>query len=392
MHNNLLGLICSKNNISYIVFDDDFRIIELHNVSARSGSDIREYLFEIIGLEDLILSQESVEIPMIKKGETYYDLSISPFFKSDDMTLFIAYMQERSKQTAEYAHVVKEINKKTLIYETGDEKKAGKYYKEINKRLLTLHVDLDGIITVANDAASHFFNLEKENIQGRHFSEFFIPQKSKTKNSSIFVAKNSLDKEIFFHADIIPLLDARNKIYENIIIAQDVSYLKEVEKELEYAQQHDTLTGVPNRHFLLKEIDKRIQKGANAPVALLDLRSFSLINEEYGAHAADMYLKYFTSVIKELIDPKDRVTRLYGDTFAILFEAEKNKNYIASILHKLSLELKSKPLYYTKEDAISTDFYFYVASATDDAKDAKELLELLKKEIQRKKIEEKKLS
>ena len=40
------------------------------------------------------------------------------------------------------------------------------------------------------------------------------------------------------------------------ILSQDITYLKRVEAQLEYAAFHDSLTGLPNRVQLLENIEK----------------------------------------------------------------------------------------------------------------------------------------
>jgi len=391
MQDKLLQLICMKNNISYILFDTSFHVLESYNSSIEKGSDIREYLYELVGMEEQILQEEKFSIPMIVKEQNYYDLSIEPFVRDENSQekTFIAYLQEKSKDTIEYANVLKEINKKTLIYDTSDAKKEGKSFAEINRHLITLHVDLNGIITLANDAATHFFNLEKSAIKGKHFSHFFTPQKSQTNRSKIFIAKNASDKEIFFHADIIPLTNSHGTVIENIIIAQDVTYLKEVKKELEYAQEHDTLTGLPNRHHLLKAIDQRLVQQLDASIALIDIQGFSSINEEYGSHAADMLLKHITQLLTTLLDRDDLLTRLQSDNFVILFEANKNRDYITRILEKIEEHLEKNPLFYTQEDIIHPRIYHVLLQAPKDAQKAHELLELAQKTMQKKKIAQK---
>ncbi len=392
MHKNLLNLLCKKNNTSYIIFNKNFTVSQVNNISIEINSDIRDFLWEIVGIEENIISlditKKSIQIPMISRDNNYYDLDIDTFISEDSETLYIAYMQEKSQQTYEYAKVIKEINKKTLIYETSDEKKHTAYYKQINKRLMTFHVDLDGMITTVNDTCSHFFNIEKNNIVGKHFSHFFHTQKSQlNENTHIFSAKDSMGKNIFFHADIIPLTDTRNKIYENIIIAQDVTYLKQIKKELEYASQHDTLTGLPNRHYFLKQIDRYIEKELSFTLCFIDIDSFRRINEEYGAHAGDMLLKHITSLLSSTIESDDLLVRVYGDLFAILFEENKNRKYLNAVVEKLKETVLSHPLIYTVDDIIKFNYTSLLLDYPGDIRNTKELLGNAQKHIKKIKID-----
>jgi len=382
MHTGLLSFLCEKNKLSYILFDRDFRIVETFYNNAELESDIREVLWELVGFEEKILTKTKLEIPMIFRDQKYYDLFVEPF-ENGNSELFIAYMQEKSKETESYANVLREINKKTLIFDTSDEKKESRYYKEINKRLLTLHVDNEGKITKVNDAVIYFFNLEKSDFTGMHFSRLFTPQSSKQNSSSnIFVATNAFNKSIFFHADIIPIKNNKGTIVENIIVAQDITYLKEIEKELQYAQEHDTLTGLPNRHYLLGEMDKR----RDISIALVDIVDFKTINEEYGAHAGDMLLKHTATLITSLLEPQDILTRLFGDTFVILFEEGKNSTYIEAIIQKIKQALQNNPLYYTQEDIIKAQLRVVYVQTNEERCSAKELLEKGEKELKREKL------
>jgi len=391
MRTNLLELLCKKSAISYIIFDSSFHIIEAKNVDVQKESDIRDFLWEIIGMEEPILALRKhntpIEIPMIFRKNCYYDLEIDTFHDTNKRHYFIAYMQKKSHSTKEYANVLREINKKTLIYDLSDEKKDSAYFKEINKHLITFHIDLDGFVLRVNDAALHFFNLEREAFLRQHFSEFFQLQKAQNNNSNIFLAKNSLNEDIFFHTEIIPVTDMQGKIKENIIVAQDITHLKKIKKDLEYAQEHDALTGLANRHAFLKRVDALIEKKKNFSLSFIDIDNFSKINEEYGAHAGDMLLKHLTELLLTFLDPQDLLLRLHKDSFVIIFDPQKTKEYIQKLdqsLRSLSLDT---PLYYNSEDIIHFNYTTLLLHFPDDANNAQEFLQNAQKILKRKKIE-----
>jgi len=394
MRTNLLDFLCSKNSLSYIIFNENFEVLDSNNSNIKKGSDLREYLWELVGLEENILSlkdnKNNIEIPMISKDNHYYDLEINCFDNEDEDLTFIATLQEKSIQTHNYAKVIKEINKKTLIYETSDEKKDKDYNREINKHLVTFHVDLDGIITMVNDACLHFFNLEKDKMIDQHFSTFFQTQKSSLNtDTNIFIAKNSMNEDIFFHADIIPITNPQERVIENIIVAQDITYLKRVKKELEYAQEHDTLTGLANRHYFLKYVDRLIEKEQEFTICFLNIDNFKTINEEYGAHAADMLLKHLTTLLLESLEPEDLLMRLYGDNFAIIFETDKDRTYIEKLVENFQTLSKENPLYYNSEDTISFTYTTILLTYPKDVKTAKDFLTYQEKDMRRKKIDSK---
>jgi len=394
MRTNLLELLCKKSDISYIIFDNSFHVMEAKNVAIQKDSDIRDFLWEIIGLEEPILALKKhntpIEIPMIFRKNCYYDLEIDAFKDDKKRLYFIAYMQKKSHHTQEYANVLRDINKKTLIYDLSDEKKESQYFKEINKHLITFHLDLDGFIIRVNDASMHFFNLDREQFLNQHFSEFFQVQKSQNnKNANIFIAKNSAQEDIFFHAEIIPVTDGSGKVKENIIVAQDITHLKKIKKDLEYAQEHDALTGLANRHTFLKKIDSLIEKEELFSISFIDIDNFSMINEEYGAHAGDMLLKHLTELLLEFIEPSDMLLRLSGDCFAIIFDPQKMEEYILRVNENLTDLYAQNPLYYNSEDIINFTYTTLLLEFPKDALNAQEFLKNAQKNLERKKIDKK---
>ncbi len=394
MRTNLLDLLCKKSAISYIIFDSAFHVIEAKNVDLEKESDIRDFLWEIIGLEEPILTLKKhntpIEIPMILRENCYYDLEIDSFKDKHTKNYYIAYMQKKSKYTKEYANVLREINKKTLIYDLSDEKKDSQYFKEINKHLITFHLDLDGFIIGVNDASIHFFNLEKGAFLNQHFSEFFQVQKSQnTETSNIFLAKNANKEDVFFHTETIPVANTEGKIKENIIIAQDITHLKKIKKELEYAQEHDALTGLANRRTFLKKIDTLTERENSFSVSFIDIDHFTIINEEYGAHAGDMLLKHLTDLLLEFKDPDDLLLRLNGDSFAIVFDPSKKREYIERVNKNLETLASKNPLHYNSEDVIQFTYTTLLMHFPQDAENAQDFLKKAQKAMERKKIDKK---
>ena len=145
--NAISKLLSQKSNIFYIVFDKDFKTMEfsptieeiIHD-ELEKGLDIRESMWELVGLEEKILKliegDDAIHFPMILKGATYYDLDVETFFSAKGVKLFIAYLIKKNKESLSYVATIKEINKKSLIYETEDKKNQEEQYKLINKRVI----------------------------------------------------------------------------------------------------------------------------------------------------------------------------------------------------------------------------------------------------------------
>jgi diguanylate cyclase (GGDEF)-like protein/PAS domain S-box-containing protein len=406
MDNSLIvPLLCKKNDISYIIFDQKYKIIDFNEdivkISdnrqyVKEGKDVREAFWELTGTEDNIKKlfnsnqgdEQVINIPMVYKNNAYYDIEIELCKLKDVQKILIAYFNKKSEFSINYTNTIQEMNKKTLLFENSDEttNRKEQYYNLINQTFISFNVDPQGIITEVNDSCLLFFGIEKAEMLGRHFSNFFETRESNlsAKRSKVMRALNNSSEHTFFHTNVIPVTKD-NLIYENIIICQDITYLKKMEEELKYAAGHDSLTGLPNRSNILEKIDNIIQNshesGKTLSLCHANINNFKFINDEYGNHAGDMLLKHISAVLNSLVRENDKVSRIGGDEFIILLEHEKNKNYTLSTIERIHNITKKTPLIYSEEDTICYDFCIVTSSYPDNGCDAKTLLNYSEKEM-----------
>jgi len=383
--------ICQKNKISYILFDKNFTLIDYNDTikdvlddlnSLRYGVDIREIIYDFIGMEEEILElktkEKTLSFPMIRKKENFYDLEIETIQVEKKDIYYVAYYTQKSKKSLDYIEMIKKINKKTLHFETSD----AKYTELLSNTLINFHVNQDGFITECNEAFCFYFNLKEQEVLNTHFANYFQTRENQLKenNATIFTTKNTNGKIVYFHANIIPL--KRNGIvYENLIICQDISYIKEVNKQLKYVAELDTLTGIPNKSYFLKQLDKMIEKRESFLVSLIDLDNFSSINQEYGAHAGDMLLKHFADILHKTIRKEDIAVRLRGDSFALLLHLKDKDENVDATLQRIQKIAQDNPLVYTEEDTINFSFSLVTCRYPQDRDNSKALLKALEKKM-----------
>lgn len=135
-------------------------------------------------------------------------------------------------------------------------------------------------------------------------------------------------------------------------LAQANQQLSERERELQHAANHDPLTELPNRRYLVERCELALAQArrSNEATALLliDLDHFKPINDKYGHDAGDLMLQSIAQRLREHVRAGDAVARLGGDEFAVLIcggDAEQHARDIASRL----LEELAKPVTYGAE-------------------------------------------
>jgi diguanylate cyclase (GGDEF)-like protein/PAS domain S-box-containing protein len=112
-------------------------------------------------------------------------------------------------------------------------------------------------------------------------------------------------------------------------MAQDISQLKELESKNDSLIFFDYLTGLPNKHRILNELNSELLRAimANKSVAvlLMDLDNFKVINDSMGHSAGDILLKVVANRLKDWSSPKCQLARYGGDEFIIVLSDIENK-------------------------------------------------------------------
>jgi diguanylate cyclase (GGDEF)-like protein/PAS domain S-box-containing protein len=104
----------------------------------------------------------------------------------------------------------------------------------------------------------------------------------------------------------------------------DLTDQKKSELEIHTLAYYDTLTGLPNRRFLLERLNARLSSGAsrgrNGALLFMDLDNFKGLNDTYGHDQGDELLRQVASRLTSCMRGSDIVARLGGDEFVVLVE------------------------------------------------------------------------
>jgi diguanylate cyclase len=159
----------------------------------------------------------------------------------------------------------------------------------------------------------------------------------------------------------------------NRLISEKSQWVGDLKRQLYY----DKLTGLYNRTFLNEELPARMAEyGPTAAIVMVKPDNFKAINDTYGHEAGDRALKLMAYSLSSQLREQDVAVRYRGDEFAVIFPgtgAHAAREYAERMLLLLR-GLDFSPITGGTEIRITGSAGIVVYP--DDARDAKELVEL----------------
>ncbi|MFB5087014.1 EAL domain-containing protein [Psychrobacillus sp. PGGUH221] len=100
----------------------------------------------------------------------------------------------------------------------------------------------------------------------------------------------------------------------------NINEQKAKEDKLWDTAHHDYLTGIPNRLFLYKELERKIADASPFVIYFLDLNNFKIVNDAYGHDIGDYFLLEISKRLKHELPNKFFLSRFGGDEFVLYTE------------------------------------------------------------------------
>lgn len=123
-------------------------------------------------------------------------------------------------------------------------------------------------------------------------------------------------------ASASPVRKPNGEILGAVLVFQDVTRARTLQKELAQMASHDALTGLHNRsafEHALADVCAATRHGDRGhALCFLDLDRFKIINDTAGHAAGDVLLREVGRVIREHMRRHDLIARLGGDEFGVL--------------------------------------------------------------------------
>lgn len=234
-----------------------------------------------------------------------------------------------------------------------------------------LSIAEDAIITIDEDqrilefnwGAEQIFGYHAKKVLGQSLNVLLPPRFAKVHQQHIRAFATApkstrrmgeLSQEIFgqrkdgseFPADAsISKLSMDNQITFTVIL-RDITKMRQSEAEIKRLALYDTLTQLPNRSFLHKLLQRKIDStGPKTTIALLfmGVDRFKAINETLGHPVGNHVLQKIAKRLQQFSDQSIYIARLGGDVFAMVLTPLADTEQPLGIAHEI-LEIFSSPL------------------------------------------------
>jgi len=176
---------------------------------------------------------------------------------------------------------------------------------------------------------------------GRSVGEFLLPEQVEQRLEEIRRIFDTGEKMIvenviifpggnFWHeTSLSPMRDSNGNILAVVGFIRDITERKEVEEQLvsirdslQKQANHDSLTGLYNRHYMSEILDKEFSRAlryqTDLSCLLLDLDYFKDVNDSFGHAFGDMVLREFADCLKQFARKSDIYFRYGGEEFMLL--------------------------------------------------------------------------
>ncbi|WP_244661884.1 PAS domain S-box protein [Mesorhizobium huakuii] len=128
---------------------------------------------------------------------------------------------------------------------------------------------------------------------------------------------------------VSPIMNERHEFCGLVIVFQDFTDARALQRQLAHAAAHDALTGLANRSSFIRTMEGLVDQarkdgttaGSGHQFMFIDLDHFKLVNDTGGHAAGDALLKRVAEAVREVLGPEDIVARLGGDEFAVILKS-----------------------------------------------------------------------
>lgn len=255
-------------------------------------------------------------------------------------------------------------------------RESGRQFRELADRTsdVVLVCDFGGSIRYASPAVADY-GYSPEDLTGRMLADFLHPEDRSAGTRAVREVIGAAAQQAGRYPCRVRAADGTWRYVEStvsryrnpggpdelLVTARDVSDQVELRRRVAHLTFHDGLTGLPNRAYVedrardalsLGHLHTRQQatRPGVAGVILIDLDSFTGVNDAAGHSAGDLLLAQVARRLRAAVPPHDTVARWGGDEFAVLVEGAGSAQEILDIAERILGSIADTPFRVAERD------------------------------------------
>jgi len=204
----------------------------------------------------------------------------------------------------------------------------------------------DGLITDGNEALTRLTGYSLQEVTGLSIFNFISPEWRATALEYTRSGREDPYEVTICHKDghAIPVelvgktMPLHHADYR-IVVVRDITARKQAQEREAFIALHDTLTQLPNRHFLMEQLSQVLSLArrhhGRVAVLFINLDHFKTVNDSLGHHAGDQLLRNVAERLRSGVRDADVVARLGGDEFVVVLTDIQTPDDAAMVADKL---------------------------------------------------------
>lgn len=235
----------------------------------------------------------------------------------------------------------------------------------VNGSLEGIAIVQGGKLKQVDETLADMFGYDKEELEDETSLKLFTPRNKKkisNMNYNQIIEVEALTKskaKVLCEVVKKKLVSYRGSKADMIFI-RDITIRKRNEEKMKHLAYYDDLTGLVNRNYFMRLLDKEIneakKENKKLAVLVLDIDSFKNVNDLYGHFIGDELLKKVAYELNNKLNDIITIARMGGDEFLILVKDEKEIEYTSSIIKETFMDaflIEERELYLTLSIGLS---------------------------------------
>jgi diguanylate cyclase (GGDEF)-like protein len=156
---------------------------------------------------------------------------------------------------------------------------------------------------------------------------------------------------------VSPVRDPEAETTHYAVLVEDITQIKNAQRDLERMANFDPLTGLPNRRLFRDRLSHSLEAiqrhGERLALLYLDLDNFKRVNDSLGHDIGDILLREVARRLEHTVRREDSIARLGGDEFVILVRLNDDNFDLGRLAQKLLARVR-EPIVTAQHEVVIT--------------------------------------